>query len=242
MHFERQVKTVARKKIVFIIVEGPSDDEALEVLLSKIYDKNRVYVHITHGDITTSKGVNSTNILAKLGNMIKAYATANHFQKTVFREIVHIVDMDGAYVPDSAIVEDSSIQRPVYGLTEIRTNNVSGLIARNKTKSKCLDRISTTKSIWEIPYQVYYMSSNLDHVLYNEQNSTDEQKEKNALSFALKYKEDINGFIDFVENSSFSMMNGYIESWDFIKEGLHSLERHTNFGICLKRAVESNDQ
>jgi hypothetical protein len=40
---------VARRKIVFLIVEGPSDDEALGVLLNQIYDKNTVYVHITHG-------------------------------------------------------------------------------------------------------------------------------------------------------------------------------------------------
>jgi len=34
--------TVARRKIVFVIVEGPSDDEALGVLLNRIYDKNAV--------------------------------------------------------------------------------------------------------------------------------------------------------------------------------------------------------
>ena len=44
---------MAKRKIVFVIVEGPSDDEALGVLLSKIYDKDSVYVHIMHGDITT---------------------------------------------------------------------------------------------------------------------------------------------------------------------------------------------
>ena len=44
---------MAKRKIVFVIVEGPSDDEALGILFSKIYDKNSVYVHIMHGDITT---------------------------------------------------------------------------------------------------------------------------------------------------------------------------------------------
>ncbi len=33
---------MARRKIVFVIVEGPSDDEALGVLLNRIYDKNAV--------------------------------------------------------------------------------------------------------------------------------------------------------------------------------------------------------
>ena len=44
---------MARKKIVFVIVEGPSDEEALGVVLSKLYSNDEVYVHITHGDITS---------------------------------------------------------------------------------------------------------------------------------------------------------------------------------------------
>lgn len=40
-HSEWLVKSVARKKIVFVIVEGPSDEEALGVLLNRIYDKTK---------------------------------------------------------------------------------------------------------------------------------------------------------------------------------------------------------
>ena len=35
---------MARKKIIYVIVEGPSDDEALGVILNRLYDKNAVYV------------------------------------------------------------------------------------------------------------------------------------------------------------------------------------------------------
>lgn len=35
-----------RKKIVFVIVEGPSDEEALGVLLNRIYDSKAVYVQV----------------------------------------------------------------------------------------------------------------------------------------------------------------------------------------------------
>lgn len=61
---------MAKRKIVFVIVEGPSDDEALGVLLSKIYDRDSVYVHIMYGDITTQAGVNSSNIVSKVGNCV----------------------------------------------------------------------------------------------------------------------------------------------------------------------------
>ena len=56
---------MARKKIVFVIVEGPSDSEALSGILNKIFSDNTVYVHIVHGDITTQADTNSTNIVKK---------------------------------------------------------------------------------------------------------------------------------------------------------------------------------
>ena len=56
---------MARKKIVLVIVEGPSDETALGIMLNQIYDKDSVYVHIMHGDITTRKGVSAENIVAK---------------------------------------------------------------------------------------------------------------------------------------------------------------------------------
>ena len=34
-----------KRKIVFVIVEGPSDDEALSLLLERIYERENVYVY-----------------------------------------------------------------------------------------------------------------------------------------------------------------------------------------------------
>ena len=70
---------MARKKIVLVIVEGPSDETALGIMLNQIYDKDSVYVHIMHGDITTRKGVSAENIVAKIGNEVKSYAKSQHY-------------------------------------------------------------------------------------------------------------------------------------------------------------------
>ena len=75
---------MARKKIVFIIVEGSSDDTALGVLFSRIYDKNTVYVKITYGDITSAIDVNAGNIIRKVAELIRSYADNNHFKKVIF--------------------------------------------------------------------------------------------------------------------------------------------------------------
>ena len=224
-----------RKKVVFVIVEGPSEDEALSLLLSKIYKRAEVFVYIEHGDITTQS--KSSNILANIGNLVKRYAKSNHFDRVHFQEIIHIVDTDGVYVTDETINEDLSAESPIYTLTRIFTSDVPGILSRNRVKRDCLDKISSTSKIWGIPYQAYYMSCNLDHVLYNKMNSSDEEKEKDAIKFAKRYKEDVSGFVKFVLCSDFSVKEEYRKSWEYIRYGLHSLERHTNFCICLNRAL-----
>lgn len=63
-----------RKKIIFVIVEGLSDEEAFGVILSRFYNCKAVYIHVMHCDITSEKGVNSSNIVAKIGGIVKNYA------------------------------------------------------------------------------------------------------------------------------------------------------------------------
>lgn len=232
--------SMAHKKIVFVIVEGSSDDEALGFLLEKLFDKNKVFTFIVHGDITSDKGTTSTNILSKVGKIVERFAKSNHFAKVHFQEVIHLIDMDGTYVSEDKVVEDLSAENVFYTPTEIRTKDPEGIRKRNKKKKECIDKLSSTKKIWgTIPYQAYYMSCNLDHVLFNLQNATDEEKEFNSFDFARKYKNDINDFIQFMCCSDFSVMGEYLESWRYIKEGCRSLERHSNFGICLQNRDDS---
>ena len=63
LHSERQVASMA-KKIVLVIVEGPSDDTALGMLLDNYFDPKTVKVHVVHGDITTQTSVNEIVIFS----------------------------------------------------------------------------------------------------------------------------------------------------------------------------------
>lgn len=78
---------MARKKIVLVIVEGPSDDVALGMALSQVYDKDFIYVYIMHGDITTRRGVNSQNIVAKIGSDVTAYANHNIIKQVILSKL-----------------------------------------------------------------------------------------------------------------------------------------------------------
>ena len=222
-----------RKKILFVIVEGPSDDAALSVLLSRFFDSNVVHVHGMHCDITTELGVTPNNIVRTIGDCVKKFA-GRLYKSGDFCQIIHSVDMDGAFIPNNAVVEDASAAKPIYSITEIRTRQKSGIENRNLRKRENLNRLLSTPEIGKIPYRVYYMSCNLDHALYGKLNSTDEEKENDAFFFAKTYMSDIPGFIQFISESDFSVTNSYQQSWQYIREDLHSLERHTNLGLCFK--------
>ena len=230
---------MARKKIVFVIVEGPSDEEALGVVLSRLYSSDEVYVHITHGDIT-SEFIESPNenILTRVASEVEEYAESNHYKKLHFKEIIHIVDTDGTFIPDANVTEDLSAEKPFYSLSEIRTKNKAGIEERNKRKSGNIRKLCSKKEIWGVPYQVYYMSCNLDHVLYDKLNSSDEDKEADAFQFAKSYKDKIPEFVKFISESDFSVIGDYRESWLFIQQDLNSLHRYTNLAIGLPELKE----
>lgn len=230
---------MAHKKVVLVIVEGPSDDVALGVMLNQIFDKDAVHIHIMHGDITTKRGVRPDNILVRIGNVIREYAKSQHYKSRDFKQIIHITDTDGTFIPDEKVIDDINNEEVVYESDGIHTMNKQGIINRNKQKKANLIKLKSIEQVWNIPYRIYYMSCNLDHVLYNKRNSSDEEKEENAYSFAKKYKNDVDGFIDYISNSDFSTDCTYEESWNYIEEGMNSLERNTNLNICINEELES---
>lgn len=77
------------------------------------------------------------------------------------------------------------------------------------------------------------MSCNLDHVLHNKLNIPDIEKENSAHEFAAYYRSNVGEFRRFMLDSDFSVVAGYKESWELIKSGIESLQRHTNVGLCF---------
>ncbi len=232
---------MARKKIVLVIVEGSSDETALGVMLDQIYDKDSVHVHIMHGDITARNGVNPQNIVSKIGNEVRTFAKSQHYTAKDFKQIIHIVDTDGVYIPDENVINDLTCDRISYESDGIHTSDPQGIIERNKRKTDNLYRLKSNGQVWSIPYRVYYMSCNLDHVLHNNRNSTDDAKEENSYAFARKYRNNLEGFIKFLCESDFSVNGDYKKSWEHIEEGMHSIERYTNLCICIAKELENNE-
>ena len=84
-----------------------------------------------------------------------------------------------------------------------------------------------------VPYSIFYMSCNLDHVLHNKRNSTKQQKQADSLVFADNY-DDPEKFEAFFNGSDIKISGTYQETWEHIQIELNSLKRGSNFWICIE--------
>lgn len=223
-----------RKKIILFLVEGVSDKTALGYMLDKIITSEKVELQITCGDITTREGVNPSNVIESVVKAIKLFS-GDIYKPGNFAEVVHLVDMDGAYIDDSCIEVVEDCKDFIYTEKVIKTDCLEKVSKRNEQKRKNTDKLLSVNKIWKtIPYHMYFMSANLDHVLYDEENLQDELKDIYADRFRKQYKEDLTGFLEFFNERMGKIPCEYKESWKYIKQGTHSLERGSNFSLFFK--------
>lgn len=228
-----------RKKVCLLIVEGPSDQSALEGPMSQLFENTLTKTLVMHGDITSKTAVQPANILRKLKKDVKNFLDLHFLKESDLQQIIHITDLDGAYIPDDNIIACASPGRPRYEEYAILTNHVENIKFRNQRKRQNLDFLIHCTSIDKIPYHIYYMSCNLDHVLYNCRNLSDIEKEKRADEFAAEYVDHQDKFLQFM-NSSFAVQDGYLPSWNFVRTSLHSLERYSNLCLCFPSSSLGN--
>lgn len=221
-------------KVIIFIVEGATDKRALENIFKKIYRNKRIHFEFTHGDITSDKNINKYNIESEIYKFVDEYRKYKKLKTSDIWQIVQIFDMDGAYVDDSAIAEGDSAEI-IYSTEQISCNNIQKVQERNKHKREMMNYLLSCNNIKKIPYRCFYLSSNLDHALYNKLNLDDEEKKQYSQAFYDQFVGKEKLFIDFL---NMEVVNGVPESfpasWRYIREDLHSLERHTNLHIFFE--------
>lgn len=222
------------KKAVIFIVEGNSDKKALEKIFQRIYNHKDIVFKFMDGDITSDENVDKTNVEDIIYAKVDEYRKYKKLYKSDILEIVHIFDTDGTYISSEAIIKGET-SHFVYSEKQISCKNVDTVKKRNENKSAMMDYLLSLDNIKGIRYIGYFMSSNLDHSLYNEQNLSDELKGEYADAFYEVFQGKEKLFVDFLNDE---VANGvpdiYQASWRYIKEGVHSLERHTNLHLYFK--------
>ena len=91
------------KKVVLFIVEGPSDEAALGSVMKEYFSSDEVQFVVVHGDITLKDNVSLDDIKKKINEQIEYIQRRYRYNFDDFIRIIHIVDMDGVYIPSEDI-------------------------------------------------------------------------------------------------------------------------------------------
>ena len=106
------------KKIILLIVEGITEDISLRGILSEIFNDKKIEFCLVRTDITTREDIKPNNIKKELGNIVKNFL-GRTFRETDLQEVIHLVDTDGVYIPETNIEKDITLNNFVYSVEKI---------------------------------------------------------------------------------------------------------------------------
>ncbi|SEA91096.1 hypothetical protein SAMN05216349_1519 [Oribacterium sp. KHPX15] len=222
------------KKVIAVIVEGPTDVEAIGSILKSYFSSDEVQFVVIHGDITTQEFVSAENIISKIDEQVHITMGQYSYHDDDMKQIFHILDTDGACIPDEDVHESEQGTTIKYFLDHIETPDVKYIRERNRRKSALLYKLSSTSKIHGIPYRAFYNSRNLEHALYGiSEDLSDDKKSELADDFAEKYEEDLDGFIKLINSDEIAVKGTWKDTWKYIQKEHHSLERHSNMHLVF---------
>ena len=196
------------------------------------FSSGKVQFVVVRGDITSDYKTTVKNVISKIDNLLKKFHSRYEYTWNDYIRIIHIVDTDGAFAKDC--IEKQDVKEIEYYEDHIAYYNPDEVKRRNTHKSEILHKLYTTKRIHMIPYQIYYNSCNLEHVLFKElKNFTDEEKTELSDLFADQYEGKVSDFIKFISDTSFAVTGTYKETWEYITKDTNSLQRHTNMHLIF---------
>lgn len=226
---------MGEKKVIVFIVEGRSDEAALGSIMKEFFSNHEVQFIVVHGDITLKDYVSVDTIRNKINDQVDKIKNRYRYQYSDFLKIIHIVDTDGVYIPESDIQQED-VEKVTYYIDHIAAKNPEAIRKRNKIKGDILFKLRKTGKIHKtIPYKVYFNSCNLEHVLYGElRNFTDEEKEEHSDAFAEEYEGKVDQFIAFISDLSVAVSGSYQKTWDYIEKERNSINRYTNMNLIFR--------
>lgn len=221
------------KKVILFIVEGPTDENALEPILKEIFKDKNIVFHIVYGDVTSDFNVNRKDIVKEINQHVLKEMKKYGYRRSDILKIVQLIDTDGAYVPDDS-VSYKDIDNIEYTEEHILCCNPANIKLRNELKANNTQKLCSKGMINRMPYSVLYFSRNMEHVLHNNINClTEDDKVRLADIFADKYTKQPDKFIEFIEGSEIAVNGEYEDTWAFIMQGNNSLKRYSNLHLLF---------
>ena len=220
------------KKVIAVIVEGPSDENAIGGILKEYFSSEEVQFAVVHGDITSNYDTKVENIVSRIGALMEGIQIRYGYRQEDFLKIIHIADTDGVFTKNC--IRQEKVENILYYEDHMECADVDAVKKRNAHKADILCKLYSTGKIRGIYYRLYFNSCNLEHVLYNElKDFTDEEKEELSDDFADLYEGKVQDFIEFISNQDVAVPGTYKETWRFIEKDMHSLQRHSNMHLMF---------
>lgn len=173
------------KKVVTVIVEGPSDENAIGGILKEFFSSEEVQFAVVHGDITSNYSTTKENVVSKVGALIETIKSKYGYNWGDFVKIIHIADTDGAFTKNC--IKEAEVENIQYYEDHMEYFDIEEVEKRNAHKSEIMFKLYTTGKIRNIPYTSELSKSIIEDI---ENFIDDYDKRINELSYGL---EDISG-------------------------------------------------
>ncbi len=231
---------MSSKKIILFIVEGQSEEEALEGILAKIIDSHSTKFRVVRYDITADNKSTIVNVKGKVKEQIDIFLKESRLKKADIDKVVHLIDTDGLYI-DERYMKEADVSGFVYSNSDISCRDIGLIKERNARKSAIVNKLCELPKVYQnIDYEMYYFSMNLDHVLYNKINATDTEKRELSEDFSDKYEGREIDFISFISDHNIAVDGTIKETWGYLKIENNSLKRKTNFHLFFDKLDINN--
>jgi hypothetical protein len=231
--------TINKKKVVLLIVEGSCEEVLLYNRLRCLFEQHNIRFHIQRGDILYDLDRPEEPIKSVIGNAVNGFMMKSKFRPEDVFCVLHIVDMDGCFIPDDAIViEDTQKELTIYHedrITVPHEKQKQQIATRNADRSNNINIMKAIDTILsgEIDYRMYYFSRNLEHVLFKEPNPEKDRKFPEVERFIEQLEMPIEDFLQ----QSMPLIKGlepYSESWERISESTASLQQYSNVPLLFE--------
>lgn len=238
---------MAKRKVILFLVEGTGDLTALARPFKTFFERKAlVEGEAFYCDVTTAslypKDV-TFRVCERVEDTVRQFILDQIQRKRSYLwkdlvEVIHVVDLDGAFIPDECVVQDDHLDAISYESARIVASNAEGIRKRNEVKRKALGRLIYKGFLAfhgvKVPYHVYFMSRNLEHALFGIEKELDaDTKELLSQKFSEKCQENPQVLIDRLNNSEVRVDGDYLTSWKAVQEGTASLKRGSNLGLLL---------
>ena len=241
------------KKVLLIIVEGQTEQIILEDYLDAHFANSTIRFDVQREDILTKWDAHKRipNIKNSVVRVIQSYLEKYKFLADDLTAVVHITDADGCFIAPEFVKVDENIEHSLFYTEDAilvkSAKRKEQIEQRNDMKAKnakiliANDHFSINRM--KVPYQLFYFSTNLEHVLWDERNEIPTEKIQKADEFIDNLSGTIEDYLGayLPVSAELPYREKIKKSWSFLMEGCHSLQRGTNVPLLFEM-IKTNGQ